>query len=154
MAPAADPGRPVGFLPEWIHRILSGLRQGGAPRRAATHRSGGLVRVPVLYGGTTEMIAAEVPTLSEVSFRVVVVGNRLYGTSAFPAELGDFVRFWSTCLAEDESRTLPSVTDDEDICLQPPIPFPPNTRSVLVMTQSDWDIVRACTPAAGLPPRP
>ncbi|MEO5746282.1 MAG: hypothetical protein ABIQ53_17075 [Terracoccus sp.] len=153
--PTRDGGNLVqepGPLPRAWARWRSRLRQGAAHRRESRHRAGEEVKVPVLWLDLFGRELTEVPELTSGQFTVCVRGDELRRHSGQPLILGGFHDFWSNCLRQAGAGTLPTVADDEDIALAAEMPFPKGARAAIVMTRSDWDLVRqahACRDGEG-----
>ncbi|MEO6999153.1 MAG: hypothetical protein ABI112_13815 [Terracoccus sp.] len=147
--PTRDSGLVVqepGPVPRALARWRSRLRQGAAPRRETRHRNGEEVKVPVLWLDLFGRELTEVPELTSGQFTVRVRGHELRTGGNQPGILGDFRDFWSNCRREAATGTLPMVADDEDVCLAAAMPFPKGARAAIVMTRSDWDLVRQAHP--------
>ncbi len=134
-----------------VYLVREKLRRDGAAARDLAHERGHLVRIPMRLCDPWGKHVTEVPDLMPARFEVLAQGGVLLPAAEQPEVLGDFVTFWGSCIAGARDGSLEVLRRGTDVCLSTSVVEPPNGQVLVLMAESDWDLVRRCRPAASAP---
>lgn len=133
--------------PGLLYRWRQHLRRESAAARDLEHHRGGRVTVTVLYKDPEGDPVPEVPRYCPGSFTVEVEGALLVSNRSHPPVLGDPTTFWSNLVADAAAGDLTVLRRSGDMCVVARVSVPTGARFAVVMSESDWDLVRAARPA-------
>lgn len=115
-----------------------------APGRAQAFAGGAEVAVPIWYEDSAGRKLTKMPIRLNGEMTVICQqGQPLRPGKGHPLLLGDFDTFWVQSLRDvEEGRTVP-ISDEEDICFTTQLPWPQGASVILLLSKSDWSIVRS-----------
>jgi hypothetical protein len=121
-------------------------RRRQAPQRLRASQLGQPVQIPVLWEDAAGRHPDTIPDWLNGLLTVKVHDHKLTEGSGHPLLFGDFSQFWSRCLDDASTGSLPTLTEPADVLIQPHLPYPNGARALVVVAPEDWQILLTARP--------
>jgi hypothetical protein len=121
-------------------------RRRQAPQRLEASQDGRAVEIPLLWEDAAGRKPDAIPDWLNGLLTVRVHDHELTEGSGHPLLFGDFSQFWSGCLDDASTGSLPVLTTPDDVLIQPRLPYPHGARALVVVAPKDWQILRTSKP--------